>query len=184
MKVAPRAGAWNETAACGANDWEIYPEIKQLQKKIEVSVNTYTGTAEKYWEEHKTVIDGKEYLVLEDYLGRKWRMDRETFDIHTTDRFKKRAERVKFMNEIASIAMDPDEVWLGRDAMSKKKGQLNLDNYFFVKHYKDVSLALRLYLKDDTFEFRSWFEVRDKKVRTGLLLKVKEWVKQKKEEES
>ena len=165
-------------------DWEIYPEIKQLQKKIEISVNTYTGTHEEYWESHKSVIDGKEYLVIEDYLGRKWRMDRETFDIHTTDRFKKRAERVKFMNEIASIAMDPDEVWLGRDAMSKKKGQLNLDNYFFVKHYKDVSLALRLYLKDDTFEFRSWFEVRDKKVRTGLLLKVKEWVKQKKEEES
>ena len=63
---------------------------------------------------------------------------------------------------------------------------LTMRYYFtvFVKHYKDVSLALRLYLKDDTFEFRSWFEVRDKKVRTGLLLKVKGWVKQKKEEES
>ena len=77
-------GAWNETAACGANDWEIYPEIKQLQKKIEVSVNTYTGTAEEYWEEHKTVIDGKEYLVLEDYLGRKWRMDKKGFIAHST----------------------------------------------------------------------------------------------------
>ena len=79
---------------------------------------------------------------------------------------------------------NPDEVWLGRDALSKKKGQLNLDNYFFVKHYKEVSLALRLYLKDDTFEFRSWFELRDEKVRTGILLKAKELVKQKKEEGS
>lgn len=173
LTVAPRAGAWIETAACGANDWEIYPEIKQLQKKIEISVNTYTGTHEEYLESHKSVIDGKEYLVLEDYLGRKWRMDRKTFDIHSTDIWKNRAERVEFLNEIASIAMDPDEVWLGRDAMSKKKGNRNLDNYFFVRHYTKKSLALRLYLKDDIFEFRSWFEVKDARVRNGILVKNK-----------
>ena len=153
--------------------WGLSNSMKQLQKDSGIEINTYTGTAKEYWEAHKTVIDGKEYLVVEDYLGRKWRMDRKTYDIHSTDIWKNRAERVEFLNEIASIAMDPDEVWLGRDAMRKKKGTRNLDTYFFVRHYTKKSLALRLYLKDDIFEFRSWFEVKDARVRNGILVKSK-----------
>ena len=55
-----------------------------------------------------------EYLVVKDYNGREWRMDREAFDEHTTNRRKKRAYRAGLLDNIFDIALNPDEVWLGR----------------------------------------------------------------------
>lgn len=169
-------GAWNETAACGANDWEIYPEIKQLQKKIEVSVNTYTGTAEEYWEEHKTVIDGKEYLVLEDYLGRKWRMDKKSFTEHTTNRRKNRATRVDYLSEIQTVTMNPDEVWLRRTDESFSNKSQKLDNFVFIKYYNECTLAIAGKIKDDHFVFATWFPVMSDNVRQGILINKRQWV--------
>ncbi len=151
-------------------DWGIELDIKQLQEKSGISVNTYHGTPEEYWETHKTFIDGKEYLVLEDYIGRKWRMDRKAFDAHTTNKFKKRAERVDFLNEIADIAMNPDEVWLGRDNVNKQSKNMWLTNYIMVRHYSGESLAVAGKIENGEFVFKSFYKIMVESVREGLLL--------------
>ena len=160
-------------------DWGIELDIKQLQEKSGISVNTYHGTPEEYWETHKTFIDGKEYLVLEDYIGRKWRMDREAFDRHTTDKWKHRAERVDYLNEIISIAINPDEVWLGRDYANKQSEDMRLTNYTMLKYYTDKTLVVSCKVEDDMFLLKTWFPVGEKKavqdkVRSGLLVMKKE----------
>ena len=151
-------------------DWGIELDIKQLQEKSGISVNTYHGTPEEYWETHKTFIDGKEYLVLEDYIGRKWRMDRKAFDAHTTNKFKKRAERVDYLDEIADIAMNPDEVWLGRDNVNKQSKNMWLTNYIMVRHYSGESLAVAGKIENGEFVFKSFYKIMVESVREGLLL--------------
>ena len=69
-------------------------------------------------------------------------MDRKTYDIHSTDIWKNRAERVEFLNEIADIAMNPDEVWLGRDNVNKQSKNMWLTNYIMVRHYSGESLVV------------------------------------------
>lgn len=156
--------------------WGLSNSMKQLQKDSGIETNTYTGTAEEYWEAHKTVIDGKEYLVIEDYLGRKWRMDKKGFIAHSTN---SHIDRIKFLNEIQDIALNPDEVWLGRDHANKQSKDMRLTNYIMLKHYKNDTVAVSCKVEDDMFLFKTWFPVGEKKlvrdrVRSGLLIRKKE----------
>lgn len=156
--------------------WGLSNSMKQLQKDSGIEIITYTGTAEEYWEAHKTVIDGKEYLVLEDYLGRKWRMDKKGFIAHSTG---SHAARIQFLNEINDIAMNPDEVWLGRDHANIQSDDMKLTNYNMLKHYKDKTLVVSCKVEDDMFLFKTWFHVGESKIvrdkiRSGLLIRKKE----------
>ena len=158
-------------------DWEIIADRKTLQKESGADVAKYEGTADSYWEEHKIVIDKIEYLLLEDKLGRKWRMDRESFDTHTTNKRKHRATRVDYLNEIQNIAMEPDEVWLRRTDESFFNNVKTLDNYVFIKYYNDITLAVAGKIKDDNFIFTTWFPVMSDNVRKGILLDTRQWVR-------
>ena len=133
----------------------------------------YNGTPDQFWDAHKQVIDGREYLVVKDYNGREWRMDREAFDEHTTNRRKKRAYRVGLLDNIFDIALNPDEVWLGRTDEDLGNNVKTLDNYVLIKHYKDQSIAVVFNAKGNEMSFKTWFPLRDKKVRSGLLVKGK-----------
>lgn len=159
-------------------DWEIIADRDTLQKESGAVFTKYEGTADAYWEEHKKVINKIEYLVLEDYHGRKWRMDRESFNTHTTNnRRKKRAARVNYLNEIQNTAMNPDEVWLHRTDESFFNNVKTLDNYVFIKYYDGMTLAVAGKIKDDNFVFATWFPVMSDNVRKGILLDTRQWVR-------
>ncbi|MCR5191361.1 MAG: hypothetical protein K6C07_08165, partial [Bacteroidales bacterium] len=158
-------------------DWEIIADREILQKKSGTAFTKYEGTADAYWEEHKTVINKTEYLVLEDYLGRKWGMDRVAFNIHTTNKRKHRATRVDYLNEIQNIVMNPDEVWLHRTDESFFNNVKTLDNYVFIKYYDGITLAVAGKIKNDNFVFATWFPVMSDNVRKGILLDTRQWIR-------
>lgn len=151
--------------------WGLENSIKKCQQQAQTSTTKYEGSAEDFWRENKQTIDGKEYLVVEDYNGRKWRMDKDDFDRHTTNRRKKRFYRVEFLSNVFEVAKNPDEVWLGRTDEDKGNNIKTLDNYIFLKHYKDQTIAVAGKIKGDNLLFSTWFPVRDKKVREGILIK-------------
>ena len=117
------------------------------------------------------MIDGREYLVVKDYNGREWRMDREAFDEHTTNKRKNRAYRTVLLENVFNVTLHPDEVWLGRTNEDIGNGIKALDSYVFIKHYQDQSIAVAGKIKDEKLIFTTWFPVRDKNVRKGLLIK-------------
>ena len=153
--------------------WGLEPSVKKLQQQATEAALQYNGTPDEFWEAHKQTIDGREYLVLKDYNGREWRMDKKAFDEHTTNRRKNRAYRTSLLENIFDIALNPDEVWLGRTDEDLGNGIKALDNYIFIRHYKDQSIALVCNLKGNEMRFKTWYPVKDKKVRSGLLLKRK-----------
>lgn len=154
--------------------WGLEPSVRKLQQQATAAAAEYTGTPDEFWEAHKQVIDGREYLVVKDYNGREWRMDKESFDTHTTNKRKKRAHRVGLLDNVFEIALNPDEVWLGRTDEDLGNGIKALDSYVFIKHYKDQSIAVAGKIKSDDLQFTTWFPIRDKKVREGLLIKKKQ----------
>ena len=117
------------------------------------------------------MIDGREYLVVKDYNGREWRMDREAFDEHTTNRRKNRAYRTVLLENVSNVTLHPDEVWLGRTNEDIGNGIKTLNNYVFIKHYKDQSIAVICNLKGNEMRFKTWYPVKDKKVRSGFLIR-------------
>ena len=84
---------------------------------------------------------------------------------------KNRAYRTSLLENIFDIALNPDEVWLARTVEDLGNGIKALDNYVFIRHYKDQSIAVAGKVKGDKLLFSTWFPVRDKKVREGLLIK-------------
>ena len=155
--------------------WGLEPSVKKLQQQATEAALQYNGTPDEFWEAHKQVIDGREYLVVKDYNGREWRMDREAYVIHTTDNLKKRAFRLKHLPNVFEVASQPDEVWLGQEYKDKNKGDDNyyLSNYIMIKHYKDVSIAVVGKIENGELVWKTWYPVRDNNVRKGLLIRRK-----------
>lgn len=158
------------------SDWKIKGNRDILQKESKATFTKYEGTADEYWKENKTVIDDIEYLVVEDYLGRKWRMDKKSFAEHTTNRRKNRATRVDYLSEIQTVTMNPDEVWLRRTDESFSNKSQKLDNFVFIKYYNECTLAIAGKIKDDHFVFATWFPVMSDNVRRGILINKRQWV--------
>ena len=154
--------------------WGLENSIKKLQQQAESYAKEYEHTAEEFWNAHKQTIEGRDYLVLEDYNGRKWKMDKSGFDIHTSNKKKKRAFRTKYLSKIFEVAQSPNEVWLGRTDETLGNNIKKLDCYIFIKHYKNISIAVAGKIKGDKLIFSTWFPVRDKKVREGLLIKTRQ----------
>ena len=156
------------------DQWGLENSIKKLQQQATETAAVYNGTAEEFWEAHKQLIDGREFLVVKDYNGREWKMDRESFDTHTTNKRRRRAYRIGLLDNVFDIALNPNEVWLGRTDEDLGNGIKTLDNYIFIKHYKDQSIAVAGKIKGNELQFTTWFPIRDKKVREGLFIKTKQ----------
>ena len=58
-----------------SDQWGLENSIKKLQQQATETAAVYNGTAEEFWEAHKQLIDGREFLVVKDYNGREWKMD-------------------------------------------------------------------------------------------------------------
>lgn len=151
--------------------WGLDNSIKKLQQQATENSKKYEGTAEDFWNDNKKIIDGKEYLVLEDYNGRKWRMNKDDFDNHTTNTVKKRAFRTEYLNNIFEVAKNPDEVWLGQDKSNKQQKDMELSNYNLIKYYKDTILAVSFKLEKSEMKLKTWYVLKDAKKRRGLLIK-------------
>ena len=156
------------------DQWGLENSIKKLQQQATETAAVYNGTAEEFWEAHKQLIDGREFLVVKDYNGREWKMDRESFDTHTTNKRRRRAYRIGLLDNVFDIALNPNEVWLGRTDEDLGNGIKTLDNYIFINHYKDQSIAVAGKIKGNELQFTTWFPIRDKKVREGLFIKTKQ----------
>lgn len=151
--------------------WGLDNSIKKLQQQAAEVSKKYEGSAEDFWRENRQKIDGKEYLVLEDYNGRKWRMNKDDFDNHTTNTVKKRAFRTEYLNNIFEVAKNPDEVWLGQDKSNKQQKDMELSNYNLIKYYKDTILAVSFKLEKSEMKLKTWYVLKDAKKRRGLLIK-------------
>ena len=151
--------------------WGLENSIKKLQQQAEGEALRYEGTAEEFWNAHKQTIDGKEYLVVEDYNGREWKMDRDAFDTHTTDKVKKRAFRTEYLPNIFEIAKNPDEVWLGRDVRNTNQKDMELSNYNLIKYYQDITIVVSFKQQGNEMYLKTWYVLRDSNKRRGLLIK-------------
>ena len=98
-------------------------------------------------------------------------MDRASFDMHTTDKVKKRAFRTEYLPNIFEVAQKPDEVWLGRDSTNKQQKDMSLSNYTLIKYYKGSAIVVSCKIENDTLVFKTWYQLKDKNKRKGLLLK-------------
>lgn len=153
------------------DQWGLENSIKKLQQQATETALKYDGNADDFWNTHKQIVDGREYLVVEDYKGRKWKMDRASFDMHTTDKVKKRAFRTEYLPNIFEVAQKPDEVWLGRDSTNKQQKDMSLSNYTLIKYYKGSAIVVSCKIENDTLVFKTWYQLKDKNKRKGLLLK-------------
>ena len=155
--------------------WGLDNSIKKLQQQATEVSKKYEGTAEEFWNANKKIIDGKEYLVLEDYNGRKWRMNKDDFDNHTTNTVKKRAFRTEYLNNIFEVAKNPDEVWLGQEYKDRNKqiDDYYLTNYSMIKFYRDTTLIVNCKLENNVMTFKTWYQLKDKRKRSGILIKKK-----------
>lgn len=155
--------------------WGVTPSLKKRIAESGEEIPFYEGDPADWWEEHKTVdAAGLEVLSVTDYNGRDWFMSRADYDTHTTNRKKKREFRTGYLSCLSTILSDPDEVWLGQEYKDRDNSESQLTNYILIKYYKDKALACSCKLENGKqMKLKTWFEVRDPKIRKGLLLKVK-----------
>jgi hypothetical protein len=60
-------------------------------------------------------------------------------------------------------------VWLGRDKNAKGNQQYTLNNIVMIKYYKGMAIAVTARIKNGELTLKSWYDVRSKDVRRGLL---------------
>lgn len=168
-KFADNAAAYMDKVK--PDKWGLQNSIGKLQEQAGGPAKVFNGTPDEFWNNNKQSIDGREYFVVKDYNGRQWRMDRKSFDEHTSDRKKKRAFRTKSLANIIDVAKNPDEVWLGQDHGNSQKADMALSNYNLVKYYKDTTLVVSLKLEKNEMRLKSWFVLRDSGKRRGLLIR-------------
>lgn len=153
--------------------WGLNNSVKKLVAQAAEELKLYTGTADDWWKANATIVDGKELLAVKDYNGRTWYMDKKYFDMHTTDKVKKRAFRTKYLNSISETLKNPDEVWLGRTTEDIANGVQSLNNYTMIKYYKGLAIGVYCKMENGNMFFRTWFPLRDKRVRNGILVRKK-----------
>lgn len=168
-KFAGNAAAYMDKVK--PDKWGLENSIGKLQKQAKETSKMFNGTPDEFWNANRQNIDGREYLVVKDYNGREWRMDRKSFDEHTSDRKKKRAFRTKSLANLFDVVKNPDEVWLGRDQGNSQKTDMSLSNYNLIKYYKDTALAVSLKIEKNKMKLKTWFVLKDSGKRRGLLIK-------------
>lgn len=155
------------------NTWGIEPSLKKRIKESGFPMPVYEGDASAWWNDHCRIVDGVERLPMVDYKGRTWIMDRADYDAHTSNKRKKRGFRVGYLSCVQEIMNDPDEVWLGQEYKDRDNPESRLTNYIYLKYYKERAIACVCKVEKSDMVFKSWFEVRNSRIRAGLLLKAK-----------
>lgn len=151
--------------------WGVEPSFKKLTGEKAPELKEYGGTAESWWNDRKKVMDGKDVLPVTDYRGRIWYMEKKDYDIHTTDDKKSRGFRVKYLSCIDEVMADPDEVWLGSEYKDRENPESRLNNWILIKYYKGVAVACVCKIEKRKMVFKSWYEVRNPKIRKGILVR-------------
>ncbi|ETK06430.1 hypothetical protein T230_12540 [Tannerella sp. oral taxon BU063 isolate Cell 1/3] len=142
-----------------------------LKEEAKKEVPKYKGSPEEWFDANKVIEAGMELLKVKDYVGRVWQMTKKAFTAHSTDTVKKRAFRTEFLNTIREVADAPDEVWLGRDRKDRNTHVRAVNNYIMIKYYKDEAIAVIGKVERAKLMLKSWYVLRDKNVRRGLLIK-------------
>lgn len=153
--------------------WGVTPSLKKRTGESDLSMPVYEGDASAWWNQHCQYINGKEVLPVTDYKGRTWFMGKPDYDAHTSNKRKKREFRTTFLSCIQDIMADPDELWLGQEYKDRDNKESKLTNYIWIKYYKERAVACVSKVENNRMVFKSWFEVRNPKIRSGLLLKKK-----------
>ena len=152
-------------------EWGVRESVDTLKREAENEVPKYEGSADEWFEANKVVEDGTELLKVEDYIGRVWQMAKAAFVTHSTNAVKKRGFRTEFLNAIREVAASPDEVWLARERKDRINKVKALNNYVMIKYYKDIALAVVGKLEKSKLTLKSWYVLRDKAPRRGLLIR-------------
>lgn len=152
------------------SDWGLENSMKKLIGEDRPEVVPYTGTAEQWWNDRAVEVDGQLMLQVKDYRGKSWYMTKANYDVHTTNIKKSRDFRTKYLNNIDDVLLDPDEVWLGNEFKDEDNPEARLNNWIHIRYYNGKALACVCKLEGDKMVFKSWYELKDPKVRTGMLL--------------
>ena len=153
------------------DEWGVEGSIDVLKEEAKKEVPKYKGSPEEWFDANKVIEAGMELLKVKDYVGRVWQMTKKAFTAHSTDTVKKRAFRTEFLNAIREVAASPDEVWLARERKDRINKVKTLNNYVMVKFYKDIALAVVGKLEKSKLTLKSWYVLRDKAPRRGLLIR-------------
>ena len=153
--------------------WGVTPSLKKRIGESTVPMPVYEGDASTWWNLHCQYINGKEALPVTDHNGRTWFMGKSDYDAHTSNKRKKREFRTTFLSCIQDIMADPDELWLGQEYKDRDNKESKLTNYIWIKYYKERAVACVSKVENNRMVFKSWFEVRNPKIRSGLLLRKK-----------
>ena len=153
------------------DEWGVEGSIDVLKEEAKKEVPKYKGSPEEWFDANKVIEAGMELLKVKDYVGRVWQMTKKAFTAHSTDTVKKRAFRTEFLNTIREVADAPDEVWLGRDRKDRNNHVRAVNNYIMIKYYKDEAIAVIGKVERAKLMLKSWYVLRDKNVRRGLLIK-------------
>lgn len=152
-------------------EWGVGESLDTLKREAESEVPKYEGSAEAWFEANKVVEAGTELLKVKDYAGRVWQMGKKAFTIHSTDMVKKRRFRTEFLDAIREVAAAPDEVWLARERKDRINKVKAIDNYVMIKYYKDEAIAVAGKVDKSKLTLKSWYVLKDKNARRGLLIK-------------
>lgn len=153
--------------------WGVNPSLKKRIAESDVSMPVYEGGATSWWKERAVVADGREVIAVTDYNGRQWIMNRRDYDAHTSNARKKREFRTSYLACLDELMGDPDELWLGREYKDRDGKEMELTNYIWIKYYKGRAVACASKIENGRLTLKSWFDVRDPKIRKGLLLKAR-----------
>ena len=152
------------------SDWGLENSLKKLTTGERPEVVPYTGTADEWWNIKAVEMDGEMVLPVKDRVGRTWYMKRTDYDIHTTNVKKSRDFRTKFLSCIDEILSDPDEVWLSHEYKDEGNPESRLNNWISIRYYNGKALACVCKLEKDRMVFKSWYELMNPKVRSGILI--------------
>jgi SPP1 gp7 family putative phage head morphogenesis protein len=134
---------------------KTHDDLKGNLPKITVDKNITEKKASQYYKAES----GKDYMGFEDYLKRKLKLTRATFDMATTS---KRGQQLAA--HFADVIESPDEVYMSdysKDAFTIK----------YIKHYGDTVLVVPARLSKSGLEIDNWYEMADEKnARSGILI--------------
>lgn len=150
--------------------WGAENSFKKLITQSKEVCPTYKGSAKDWWGDHKKGVNGKECIAIKDYKGRTWFMPEKDYIHHTTDKIKSRIKRTEYLDCIPQIMSDPDEIWLGSELKDRSSTESALTNYILIKYYNGKAVACVCKLEKQGMMFKTWYEVKNPKIRKGILI--------------
>ena len=157
-------GVAKEIEQLYADDYGLLSYDEMKKKAPTLDIPEYDGDPED-WYKRKTTTD-----PLRDYKGRIVRIDKTTFEEHSTDKQKSRAFRKQLLLMAEEALRNPDEVWLQqKDAFKKKRQSLpskkknldTFDNLRFLKFYHDQVISVVCSPTPEGYTLTSWFIVQE-----------------------